>query len=174
MTLKAHPVLYKQSVNGRPQCWTCETEGSKYRTISGMLTGKKIISEWTTVIPKNIGKENETSLEQQCQLEVAALYKKKLAQGNYKENINDIKIANFFQPMLAKVYSDYVPTKKMFENGVVSVSIKIDGGRMIACRDGLFSRQGKPIHSIPHIAETLKPYFVEYQDLILDGELYNH
>lgn len=172
--MKVCPILFKKTTTGATQVWYVEYNGAFYHTCSGQQNGKIVISEDTQCFPKNIGKANETTAEQQCELEVAALYKKKLAQGNYKESIDDIETDNYFKPMLAKVYSDYVPTNKMFGVGVVSVSPKLDGARMIACRDGLFSRQGKPITSVPHIAETLKPFFDEYPDLILDGELYNH
>lgn len=173
--ITTHPVLYKQSTKGATQIWYCESEGAKYRTIAGQQNGKHTISEFTTVTAKNIGKENETSVEQQCLLEVAALYKKKLAQGNYKENIEDIETANYFQPMLAKLYQDYEPSDEMFKGDLVFCQPKLDGVRCIASKDGLFTRQGKPIICVPHIFEALKPLWEKFHpDLILDGELYNH
>src|SRR3546814_5619389 len=50
----------------------------------------------------------------------------------------------------------------------------LDGVRCIATKDGLFSRQGKPITSCPHISTALTPLFEHTPSLVLDGELYNH
>ena len=76
--------------------------------------------------------------------------------------------------MLAKKFEDYPPTAEMFKNGNVFSQPKLDGARLIACKDGLFTRQGKKYVSIPHIQEELTPFFKQNPDLILDGELYNH
>jgi DNA ligase-1 len=49
---------------------------------------------------------------------------------------------------------------------------KLDGIRCIVTKDGMFSRNGKPIISAPHIRESLSEVFDVYPDMILDGELY--
>jgi ATP-dependent DNA ligase len=49
---------------------------------------------------------------------------------------------------------------------------KLDGIRCIVKSDGMWSRNGKPIVSAPHIFESLKPLFESNPDLIFDGELY--
>jgi DNA ligase-1 len=49
---------------------------------------------------------------------------------------------------------------------------KFDGIRCIVTSEGMFSRNGKPIISAPHIREGLQPLFDENPDLIFDGELY--
>jgi DNA ligase-1 len=46
--------------------------------------------------------------------------------------------------------------------------------RCIATKNGLFSRQGKPIVSCPHIIQALEATFEAFPSLVLDGELYNH
>jgi len=166
--------LYKKTSTGATQTWWMEQDEQKYRTYSGQLNSPNIvISEWTTCQVKNFGKKNGTNPTQQATLEIEAQYKKKLAQGNYKENIDDIDEDNYFKPMLAKNYNDYPLTQKDFENGV-SIQPKLDGIRCIAKIDGLWSRQGKPIVSCPHIFEALKPVLEKYPTLVLDGELYNH
>lgn len=172
--MNIHQILYKKTSSGAVQIWYAETKGAYYRTCSGQQNGKIVISEDTCCLPKNIGKANETTAEQQCELEVAALYKKKLAQGNYKENINDIETANFFQPMLAKIYSDYEPSDDMFAQGKVFCQPKYDGICCIVNSNGMWSRQGKPIVSAPHIYKALEPYFENNEDIVFHGELYNH
>ena len=37
-----------------------------------------------------------------------------------------------------------------------------------------YSRTGKPWKNIEHILEQLKPFFMKYPNVVLDGELYNH
>lgn len=122
-----HPTLYKKTATGATQIWYIESDGSKFRTISGQINGKLTESEYTVCLPKNLGKKNEKTAEQQCELEVAALYKKKLAQGNYNESISDINEDNYFKPMLAYKYEDNPPTKKMFQEGLVFCQPKLDG-----------------------------------------------
>src|SRR3546814_5944064 len=84
----------------------------------------------------------------------------------YHERVEDIGGgAHFFKPMLAEKYD-------AFEPGFAQP--KLDGVRCIATKDGLFSRQGKPITSCPHISTALTPLFEPTTSLELDGELYNH
>ena len=75
-----------------------------------------------------------------------------------------------FKTMLAKP-ANY--SKFNFEGAVLQT--KLDGMRCYITKDGMFSRAHKPVLSAPHIIKALKPFFDEYgDDVILDGELYNH
>lgn len=140
-----------------------ETEGNQYRTISGILDGNLVTSEWTTVEGKNIGKANETTPEQQALAEVLAQYEKKLAR-KYSETLETASRSNIFQPMLAKTYE---PGKT--KDGPYFVQPKLDGVRCILKPEGAFSREGKPFFTTGHIQEQLSS-----NDVIFDGELYNH
>ena len=51
---------------------------------------------------------------------------------------------------------------------------KLDGVRCYITKDGAFSRNHKPFKNCKHILTELKPFFKDYPDRILDGELYNH
>jgi DNA ligase-1 len=167
-----HVTLYKRTSTGAIQIWYMESEDNTYRTVSGQIDGKHVTSELTTVFGKNIGKVNETSDEDQCQKEVEAKYIKQLAQGGYYKSIDEIDNSGFFEPMLAEDYKKkFKPS--MLIDGVYSQP-KYDGMRCIASKNGLFSRQGKPIPSAPHIMEVLSILFSESPNMILDGELYNH
>lgn len=162
------PTLYKKTSTGKTQVWSQELDGNRYRSISGQLDGKKVVGAWTVCTGKNIGKANETSPEQQAALEVAANYKKKLAQGSYHANLDDIDTAKFFKPMLAQPYEKY----PVVEGETVWVQPKLDGVRCIATREGLFTRQGKPIPGAPHVHDALHGWFNVHPASILDGELY--
>lgn len=166
-----HKTLYARTSAGAVQTWTIEQDGANYRIISGQLEGKKVTTEWTTAKPKNAGKANATTGETQADLEVAALYKKKL-KTKYFEDINDIDEQKYIKPMLAKEYTDY-KHKIDWEQGVI-VQIKYNGVRVIATKHGLFSRTGERYMSIPHISEQLKPFFENFPDAVLDGEAFNY
>ena len=159
--------IYKRAVNGKINQWTVEVEDNQYRTISGYHDGVQTTSEWTVCEGKNISKKNETTPAQQAMAEAEALYRKRKELG-YFEDINDCDNQVYFQPMLAKDWNN--------EKGKVKYPIftqpKLDGIRCIVKSDGMWSRNGKPIVSAPHIFESLKPLFESNPDLIFDGELY--
>ncbi len=164
--MKLKPI-YKQTKGGKVQQWEIEVVGNQYRTISGQTDGKSVVSEWTTVYGKNVGKSNETTDEEQALKEAEAKRTLKLERG-YFENITDIKTKQYFEPMLATKWED--------RRDKVSYPIysqpKLDGIRCIVTNEGMFSRNGKPILSAPHIFESLQPLFQKNPSLIFDGELY--
>jgi DNA ligase-1 len=162
-----HPILYSLTSKGQTQCWQIFVEGSSFYTIEGIKGGAMTQSAHTTCLGKNIGKKNETSGEEQAQKEAAAKHKKKLDSG-YWENEADIHQSKFFEPMLAKKWEDYKDTSYP-----LYISAKYDGLRLIINKDGMFSRNGKAITSIPHIWESVK-HLVKDGNITLDGELYNH
>jgi DNA ligase-1 len=160
--------LYKRTRTGAIQTWHKEIEGDKHRTVSGQLNGSPTISGWKTANPKNVGKSNETTGEEQAKLECAAEYTKKLDK-DYFESIEEIDDESPFKPMLAESYDKYPVTD--FADDVFSQP-KLDGARCIATAKGLFTRQGKEWISVPHVAEDLATFFGAIPDAILDGELY--
>jgi DNA ligase 1 len=162
--------LYKKDSKGKTRIWAIEVLGDKYRTISGLIDGEKVTSAWTIATPKNVGKANETTPEHQAILEAEAEVTKKLEQGGYFDDILDIDKETYFEPMLAATYEDI---KNFSAVGVYSQP-KLDGIRCIVTKDGMFSRNGKPFVSSPHIQEALVDLFKLFPDVVLDGELYNH
>lgn len=168
--IKTISILYKTTTTGKIQRWEIQVDGDKYRTVVGKDGGKLITNEWTKCEPKNIGKANETTAEEQALKEVEAQIKKKIESG-YVSNIKKVGKAKFFEPMLAHNWKDY----KDEVNYPLFVQPKLDGIRCIITKDGMFSRNGKPIISAPHIFELIKLYvFKDYPNIVLDGELYNH
>jgi len=166
MTFKT---LYKLATTGKAQEWTIEVVGNKYRTISGQVGGKLTVSEFTECFGKNAGKANETTDNEQAVKEAEAKYKKKMESG-YQLDLNSAGRAQYFEPMLANKWEDY---KEDMEYPV-AIQCKLDGIRCVITKDGMFSRNGKPIVSAPHIFESLKQFFKTYPSIVLDGELYNH
>ena len=161
------PKLFKRAVNGKTLEWEVEVNGACFRTISGYTDGIKTTSEWTCCEAKNVGKKNSTTAEEQALAEAIAMHRKRKETGSF-ETISEIDTPVYFKPMLAHDYNDY---KDKITFPIYSQP-KLDGVRCIVKADGMWSRNGKPIISAPHIFETLKPWFEQNPDLILDGELY--
>ena len=163
--------LYKRTSTGAVQIWFMEVEDGKYRTTSGQQDGKLVVSEWTVAKPKNVGKANETTAQEQAELEMLAKYKKKLEQSGYFEKLAAVDDdRGFFEPMLAKPFEP----DRLIAGETFYIQPKHNGVRCIANKDGLWSRKGKKFVNCPHIEEELKPFFAKNPDAILDGELYNH
>lgn len=170
--MNKYTTLYSRDSKGKIRVWYMEQDGSNYRTVSGLDDGEKVVSEWTVAKPKNVGKVNETTGEEQAASEIENKYKKQKKTG-YFENIEDVDKLTYISPMLAHVYKDY-KDKIDLTKGEYILQPKLNGGRCIATKNGLFTRKGEKYLSVPHIEETLKPLFNKFPDLVLDGELFNY
>ena len=161
------PTLYSRTSTGAVQNWTIEIQDDTYRTHFGQVDGKQQTTEWTVCKPKNEGKANVTTAQEQALKDAKALWKKKKDSGCF-ENIADIDTVLFTEPMLAKKYEDYA------EEIVFPVysQPKLDGIRCVARKDGLWSRNGKKFVSVPHIERALEKFFEQHPHMIFDGELY--
>jgi DNA ligase-1 len=159
--------IYKKTKTGATQEWTIEVSDNRYRTHSGQCGGAITTNAWTVVYGKNVGKANGTTDEQQAMAEAVAKRTKKLESG-YFEDVNNINEQQYFEPMLAAKWEDY---KDKIQYPIYSQA-KLDGIRCILTKNGMFSRNGKPIISAPHIIDSVKPLFETNPDLIFDGELY--
>ena len=151
--------LYKRDRAGKIRTWAVEQDGSRYRYITGLQDGALVTSGWTQATAAS-----QTTDELQANFEVASTYTHQLAR-DYFETIGEVDTPRIFEPMLADKYKKFAPGYSQ---------PKLDGMRCIAKTTGLFSRQGKPILSCPHIIEALEPFFEKFPDAILDGEVYNH
>jgi DNA ligase-1 len=162
--------LYKIDTKGKTRVWWMEYDAEKYRTHSGIKDGKIVVSGWQYPTMKNVGRANETTVEEQVKAEVASEYTKKEYQGKYHQTTTWAKNgAKFYECMLADKYNP-----KKHTNFPYYTQPKLDGVRCLVSKYGMQSRNGKPIVSAPHIFEALQPFFAEHPDVVLDGELYNH
>ena len=165
--------LYKRTNTGAIQVWGQQLLDNKYRSILGQIEGKLQVSNWTLAKSKNIGKKNERLGSEQAQFEVDNSYTKKLKKS-YFECIEDIDGDSLIKPMLAYDWKDYKDKLAKEEPQIVFSSSKLDGGRCLATKDGLFTRTGEVIKSCDHINEALIDFFLVNSNVVLDGELYNH
>ena len=168
--------LYKRDKKGKVRNWTIEHDDKSYWTISGIHpNGKMTKTAPTFVEQKNVGKANETSLEQQVLNEVASKIQYQIDQGFTYEIPTEEKR---FEVSLANKYQDRIEKNKLDFPYIVEP--KLDGVRCyIKMVDGdirMFSRKHKEFVSCPHIKENefVQKFFEMYPDAILDGELYNH
>jgi DNA ligase-1 len=168
--------LYKRDKKGKVRAWTIEHDAVSYWTISGIYPdGKMTKTAPTFVEQKNVGKANETSLEQQVLNEVASKVQYQIDQGFTYEIPTEEKR---FEVSLANKYQDRIEKNKLDFPYIVEP--KLDGVRCyIKMVDGIirmFSRKHKEFVACPHIAanEFVTKFFEMYPDAILDGELYNH
>jgi len=180
------PTLYKKTSTGKIQYWTISvvensdhSTGYDIWTHYGQVGGKEQRTVDSILKGKNVGKANETTPKQQAEAEAQAKWEKQLKKGyvqtldGAEANETDELIEGGIVPMLAHKFSEQAHKIKY----PAFVQPKLDGIRCIAIvKDGeatLWSRTRKPITSCPHIIQELEAAF-ETQDIILDGELYNH
>lgn len=167
--------LYKRDKKGNLLEWSIDHDNVSYWTISGRCDGKKTQTSPTFVEQKNVGKANETSLEQQVLNEVASKIQYQIDHGYSYEIPSEEKR---FEVSLADKYPDRQEKGKLDFPYIVEP--KLDGLRcyikMVDGKIRMFSRGHKEFVSCPHIAknEFVKKFFETYPDAILDGELYNH
>jgi len=170
--IKQFDTLYSRDSLGNIRIWKMEQNDSKYRTISGLIDGEQVTSEWTIAEGKNAGKKNETSDKEQATKEIEAKYKKQRKTG-YFDDINNVDDMGYIEPMLAKLYKDY-SDKIDFSKGEYILQCKFNGMRCVATKSGLFTRKGEKYLSCPHIEKSLNSFFEKYPDAVLDGELFNN
>jgi len=169
-----YPTLYTQDSNNNIRVWWMEQNGNKYRTHSGVEGSDNIVtSDWSTAEPKNVGKANATTGEAQAKAEIEAKYKKQLKTGYHKSKKDADKGTAYVEPMLAQ------PLHKLtkqpdYSKGNWAIQCKFNGNRCVATKDGLFTRKGEKYVSVPHIENALKPFFKQYPNAVLDGELFNN
>jgi len=169
---KIYETIYSADSKDNIRVWQMEQNGARYRTTSGLEHGKQVTTEWSSAEPKNTGKVNGTTAEQQASAEIESQYAKKLKSGYFRDK-KDVNKITFVEPMLAQ------PLHKLakqpdFANEKWGMQCKFNGNRCIATKMGLFSRTGEKYYSVPHIEGALKDFFEVCPAAVLDGELFNN
>lgn len=169
------PTLYKQNNTGKIQLWFVEVEDNLVTCTYGQLDGK-LQSTTDHIMGKNQGKKNETTPVEQAQLKAQQLFDKKVKEGY----VEDLELAKSNKNNLAAVepmLAHPIEKKQNAVNFPAFLQPKLDGLRCIAVVEGgkcrLYSRTQKEFTTLPHIVAEIERVFGR-QDIILDGELYNH
>lgn len=148
-------------------------------TKTGILGSSKFkVSNITVDKGKNIGKKNETTVQQQAEKELLSTWNSSFSEG-YKDDLAYVQstVYNTFKdksvmPMLLNPHKE---SKEGFSEGYAQR--KYDGVRCIAEKHNgvirLKSREGK-VFNLPRILESVTTIMEEQLDQTLDGELYIH
>lgn len=157
--------LYKLDSKQKLRIWTVSTFNGELHQESGLINGKLAQAKPVISKPKNLGKSNETSSQEQAVLEAQSKVRKKLDEG-YFETQAEAEKSDFKSPMLAKKYEE---EEHKIDWTNCYVQPKSDGMRCFKEGQKMTSRKGKDISTLPHILTT----FPGISDII-DGELYAH
>lgn len=162
-------MLYKLNTKNVIQIWDAKVNDCTVTYTWGQKDGKKQTKSNTYTVGKNIGRSNETTPQQQAQLEMESVKKKKLDSG-YVEDIETVLQNTIVpRPMLANDYNKHL--KKI--QGNIYIQPKLDGCRCIAnTKTGkLYSRKGKVLNLV-HISSAILE--MSWNSEWIDGELYCH
>lgn len=163
--------LYKKDSKGKIRILNIYTEGADLVQSAGLLDGN-LVTNRKTCKPKNVGKSNESTAEEQAISEMQSKIAEKLKE-DYFTTIEAANTVAVVLPMLAKDFKDH-GHKINWDTNIVYVQPKLDGMRALAVcgpNASLTSRTGSPIDTCEHILADLRKL---PEGFILDGELYAH
>ncbi len=165
--------VYKLDSKGKERVLHVWTQNGDLNQESGLLEGSKTLHS-KTCTPKNVGKSNETTAQEQAILQAKSKIEEKLTEG-YFRTLQEANSTEVILPMLA---DDYKEKSKKINWLQVYLQPKLDGMRcLIIVKNGqvrLLSRAGKDIITMQHIIDAIKPMITATSNYILDGELYAH
>lgn len=178
--VKESSVLVGVAKAGKNKYWKHKIlrEGDRYYTASESWSDTKdgqsahLVAEPSYCSPKNVGRSNETTSEQQAELEWAANIKLKLDKGyidpSGEHGEGTSSEHGYVMPMLAHKYVD---KKKKF-NWPGLTQPKLDGVRALySSENGFWTRGGKPFREevTAHFHMSAVMEFLP-ENVILDGE----
>ena len=185
--IKDYPTLYKKDKSNNVRIWklsaTMHPDNTFWiETEYGQKDGKIIHGEKQVKEGKNIGKKNETTVEQQTILICDKTFKDKKEKEEYIESLDDIdsvKTDISYPPMLADTWEPDSKTKRKIDIIFPCfVQPKLDGIRCVTyIKESEIvnqSRQLKYFKNLDHINFELERIFSIFPTIVLDGELYNH
>jgi len=157
--------IYKKDSKGKIRILRVYSYAGQLIQESGLLEGNLMVHSSHSK-PKNIGKANETTSQEQAALEATAKLKAKLEEGYFK-TIDEAENLEVILPMLAKSFDK---EKKKVDWSNAYVQPKLDGMRCLDNGNGKVSRKNKPITTVDHIV-VRRPGLI---NTVVDGELYAH
>jgi len=179
------PTLYQRDSKGKIRQWTVWTEGDAVVVEHG-IQGGKMQQQRTVAKAKNTGKVNETTPEQQAELEAQSKWAAQIEREDYAKDVEKAGLQT--RPMLALDYTK-VPHRVNWADTVSQR--KLDGLRLVAGyrwadrKDAfeMLTRKGE-VHNVRHLMDDSKLLLVEVNRiamhhcmdacLAIDGEVYLH
>ena len=163
------PRLYKPTKTGAIQICDISVSGAVVSTTFGQLDGKLQIST-DTCSPKNTGRSNATTAEQQAILEAQSKFAKKVKSG-YSQELTSTPTVQL--PQKVKTYQD----NKHLVSYPCYATPKYNGlnGTYWLLPDKtlkLTSRGGDELPPIPHLEPTILKMMEHFKTTCINGELY--
>lgn len=163
--------LYKKTKTGAIQLYQISVDNDTYKVVQGQLEGKK--QEYiTSCSPKNIGKSNESTAQQQAESEAQSKFAEKVKSGYTTNPSGEITIQ---LPMKISTYQDHI--SKVASGCFVSPKLNGVNGTYTLLPDHslvLTSRGGEVYPPIPHQEAGVRKAMADLQTDKLAGELYIH
>ena len=163
------PRLYKFIKTGGIQICDISVSGAVVSTTFGQLDGK-LQTSTDTCSPKNVGRSNETTAEQQAILEAQSKFAKKVKSG-YSQELTSTPTVQL--PQKVKTYQD----NKHLVSYPCYATPKYNGlnGTYWLLPDKtlkLTSRGGDELPPIPHLEPTTLKMMEHFKTTCINGELY--
>lgn len=162
--------LYKTAKTGAIQVFDIEAVGPTYVVTWGQLAGKMQTKE-TTCNPKNIGKANESTAEQQAILEATAVWTKK-QKANYstsKEAPVTVKLPMKVEKYLSFKHKVKFPCYTSPKLNGVNAEYRLVDGELI-----LLSRGGEKFPIPEHQRQDILDILTALGTDSINGEMYAH
>lgn len=183
--VKSYPILYKKDKNGKERVWEIKAVYEKEQFLIdikyGQIGGKIVHNQKEVSEGKNIGKKNETTIEEQLVLICDKTWKDKKEKELYTEEQGETDTPKDmgFSPMLADKWDPDSKVKRKIDIIFPCYAQpKLDGIRcLVYLKDNKIVNQSRQLKYFPHldhINNELSKIFKKYPMLVLDGELYNH
>lgn len=170
---KINKTLYALNKDGSYQQWDVWVDDNKVIVLFGKLDGK-IQRKETICSPKNVGRANETTGEQQALLEAQSKWEKQVRLG-YRESTDELQSEEVYSPMLAH---DAIKRSKDIVYPCYAQP-KLDGLRCLVTFDQqgepVFNSRGNKTYPIQgEIVEQIKDLRKATGFDMFDGEVYLH
>lgn len=163
--------LYKKTKTGAIQICDIGTSGATIIVTFGQLDGK-LQQKYTECSPKNVGKKNETSAQEQAESEAQSKWDKKIKAG-YTEDQSGEVIVRLPQKVKAYVGNEHKINFPAYStpkyNGINGTYWLQEDGSL-----KLTSRGGDEYPAIPHLESMVTEYMHVFGTKCLNGELYIH
>ena len=188
-TLRSYPSLYALDKAGKTRIWTLSVLSRDNHVFlhveHGLEDGQLVTSDREIKSGKNIGKKNETTIEEQAFREADKMQKDKIEKDEYSilkpsssSNVTTSDEIKPISPMLCEKYDPQSKSKHKIDIVFPCFAQpKLDGVRCLSYRlrgDWINqSRQLKFFKNLTHINQHLQRVF-GMERVVLDGELYTH
>lgn len=163
--------LYRVSSTGKMLVWSCWSEGKDVVSASGELEGKLTPHRYTAEA-KNVGRANETTAEEQAQIEVITSYTHQKDNKHYRYSQEEAVVVHENNRIPRKLHN-----YKKFEHKLPEACyslVKYDGSRACVVEGSLYSKIGRKEEiKVAHLRRAVEEMDT-YGLANFDAEVYAH